>query len=265
LREEQASAELTAYRRLEAQLGFEPDDAPESLINQLRSLAINVGEGAISEVAPACSGDDPKASLREVLRMANMAGLDGQLDPPRSVTNFVRSNEFKEGMPWDRGRALAHAARRAWGVGDSRLPDENFSEILGIPENALASTNEVSEHLPLGLAVRAEQANKWKLMFRRKARTGRRFEAARLLCDYLAASVKDQWLPATNAKTVRQKIQRAFAAEFLCPIASLKYWLQDNYSPESIEEAGSYYGVSPLAIRSHLANHGLISATEVAI
>jgi Zn-dependent peptidase ImmA (M78 family) len=79
----------------------------------------------------------------------------------------------------------------------------------------------------------------------------------------LIASVTDQWLPTTDAKTVRQKIQRAFAAEFLCPIASLKYWLQGDYSLESIEDAGAYFDVSPLAIRSHLANHGLIHPAEV--
>ena len=91
----------------------------------------------------------------------------------------------------------------------------------------------------------------------------RRFEAARLLSDFMFASMKDRWLPATDAKTVRQKLQRAFSAEFLCPISSLKHLLQGDYSSDSLDEAGYYFGVSPLAIRSHLANHGLIPTIGV--
>lgn len=263
IKEEKVDLATVEYRRFEAQLGFEPDEAPESLLNDLIALSSKVGDGAILEVAPACSGEDPMAAFQRIVNLAGVTGPEGKLEVPSSVTRVTRSSEFMEDMPWERGRRLAHAARQAWGLGDSKLPDEAFSEILGISKSNLDYTNDVQEHLPLGLAVRSTKADKWKFIFRRKARTGRRFEAARLLGDRIVAPAEDMWLPTTDAKTVRQKIQRAFAAEFLCPIKSLKYWLQDNYSSESIEEAGEYFGVSPLAIRSHLANHGLIQYTEV--
>lgn len=265
IKDEQGNADATAHRRFEAQLGFEPDEAPEDVLDNLIALADEVGEGAMSEVASVCSGENPKSALQGVVDLANANGVEGELDIPKSVARFVSTQEFKAGMPWDRGRKLAHAARAAWGVGDSRLSDKSLSEIIGVAEGALDKSNETPDHLPLGLAVRGTKGNKWKLMFRRKARTGRRFEAARLLCDYMAASLKDRWLPTTDAKTARQKIQRAFAAEFLCPISSLKYWLEDDYSSESIDEAGDYFGLSPLAIRSHLANHGLIHSFEVGL
>ena len=265
IKEEQANPDTAAHRRFEAQLGFDPDEAPQDLLDDLITLAARVGDGAISEVAPACSGVDPKATLQNVVTLAGTRGQEGKLDVPASLARVVASREFKEGMPWDRGHGLAHAARAAWGLGETKLSDKDFSEILGIDVGALHETGETLDHLPLGLAVRGAKPDMWKLIFRRRARTGRRFEAARLLADNLFASAKDRWLPATDAKTVRQKIQRAFAAEFLCPIKSLKYVLEGDYSSGSIEEAGELFGVSPLAIRSHLANHGLIHPADVAV
>lgn len=263
VKEEQGDRDTVEHRRFEAQLGFEPDEAPESLLNDLIALGNKVGEGAILEVAPACSGVDPRTAFQGVVSLAGATGPEGTLNVPSSVSRVTSSREFMDDMPWERGRRLAHAARQAWGIGDSKLSDETFSEILGISKSTLENTNEVLEHLPLGLAVRSTKNDKWKFIFRRKARTGRRFEAARLLGDRIVASAEDIWLPTTDAKTVRQKIQRAFAAEFLCPIKSLTYWLQGNYSSESMDDAGEYFGVSPLAIRSHLANHGLIQYAEV--
>jgi len=263
VKDEQGSPEVTTHRRFEAQLGFEPDEAPENLVNQLRTLAANVGDSAISEVAPACAGENPEEALRAVVNLANSNGFEGKLDVPRSVDNFVGSREFTEGMPWDRGRKLAHAARVACGLGGVPVSNKALADILGIPERALETDGNVPDHLPLALAVRNGDARKCRFMFRRKAETGRRFEAARLLSDFMFASMKDRWLPATDAKTVRQKLQRAFSAEFLCPISSLKHLLQGDYSSDSLDEAGYYFGVSPLAIRSHLANHGLIPTIGV--
>ena len=61
-----------------------------------------------------------------------------------------------------------------------------------------------------------------------------------------------------------QKMQRAFAAELLAPIEELKAFVGRDLLPERIEDAGEHFDISPLAIRSHLANHGLLSPEEVA-
>ena len=98
-----------------------------------------------------------------------------------------------------------------------------------------------------------------RLHFRKRNRAGLRFEAARLLCDELIAPDSDKWLPATDSRTSRQKIQRAFAAELLCPINSLDEFLSGDYTPERIEDAAEHFGISPLAISSHLANNNRIS------
>jgi Zn-dependent peptidase ImmA (M78 family) len=53
-------------------------------------------------------------------------------------------------------------------------------------------------------------------------------------------------------------MQRAFAAEFLCPIEALRAFLDDDVSNEAIEDAGEHFSVSPLAVRSHLALNGIL-------
>ena len=69
----------------------------------------------------------------------------------------------------------------------------------------------------------------------------------------------------TDAGTARQKAQRAFAIEFLCPISALENYLKHDFSEEAVEEAAEYFGVSELAVRSHLANHGRIPYHAVTV
>lgn len=97
-----------------------------------------------------------------------------------------------------------------------------------------------------------------KLLFRRRNRPGIRFEGARFLGDHASTGSAESWLPVTDSRTHRQKLQRAFAAEFLSPIESLKDFMRDGFSAEAVEEAGEHFGVSERAVESHLANHRLI-------
>ena len=89
--------------------------------------------------------------------------------------------------------------------------------------------------------------------------TGKRFELARLVGDHLYSRDEEWLLPATGAKTDRQKVQRAFAQHFLCPIDDLKAFLNTEIpNTEQMEAAAREFGVSPLLIRNTLVNHGVI-------
>jgi Zn-dependent peptidase ImmA (M78 family) len=93
---------------------------------------------------------------------------------------------------------------------------------------------------------------------------GRRFAAARIVGDAIIARA-DQWRFATNYSSARQKVQRAFAAEFLVPIEDLDTHLNGSYDEDSIEGAAEFFGVSPMMISSHLANTGHISRNHPAL
>ena len=99
----------------------------------------------------------------------------------------------------------------------------------------------------------------FKVFLSRRPVTGRRFALARLIGDNLTACKEDHLLPATGVYTQRQKFQRTFAQEFLCPFTALRDFLTGGRpDDDAIEEAASHFQVSPLLIRSALVNKGVL-------
>ena len=253
---ERADREQSAARKMEARLGYDADEAPPDLLQRLLTLATEVGADAIDEIAPVCAGSDPTGALQEVIGMASRPGIQGRISIPahESVPNG-------SAPPWQRARQLATSVRSSLGLGGERLDDQTLSELLRISPEDL--NEKPSVHASMGLAVRTGNDRDLKLLFHERNRPARRFEAARFIADYLSAEGSDQWLPITDAATARQKLQRAFAAEFLCPIDSLRSYLGDEFLPEAFEDAAEHFGISEMAIKSHLANHHLIPRTLV--
>jgi Zn-dependent peptidase ImmA (M78 family) len=98
---------------------------------------------------------------------------------------------------------------------------------------------------------------------RAKVQTGRRFEIMRLVADHIVAVSDDLLLPATTAKTDRQKFQRAFAQEFLLPSEELGEEMRslsnsDNISDHDTEDIAQHYDVSPLLVNTVLVNRGFL-------
>lgn len=256
--EERKDDDLATLRKFEAQLGFEVDDAPEDLIQDLSAVSRDEGAEAAEEIAPACAGDNPGQALQRIFEFAQSSGTDGRIEIPRSLSAALRGVAGESEEPWQRGRFLATEARRAWGLGENPVPDSRIAELLQIPTNTIVGERSGAARLPMGLAIRRDGMDNLNLLFRKRNRPGVRFEAARFIVGHLLASPRERWLPATDAKTARQKVQRAFAAEFLCPFDALEDFIKGDFSPEVIEEAGTHFGVSELAVKSHLANHGKI-------
>src|SRR5579871_1203587 len=252
--EERQNAEASIYRRLEAGLGYDPDEAPAQIMERLRDLSNDVGKDAIAEVAPACSGDDPETSLGHVIELAQLEGIEGKVQPLNDLPRILHNSAFRRSTPWEQGRQLAQFARSDWEIHTGQVQDGTLSQILNIDVRVFQPDPARSQQ-PLGLAVRDGNTDHLKFHFRRSNHHGRRFEVARFLADYLIAPTTDRWLPTTATGTARQKVQRAFAAEFLCPISELKTYLDGDFSEEAIDDASDYFDVSPLTVSSHLVNN----------
>jgi hypothetical protein len=268
VQEERKAPALANYRRLEAILGYEPGEGPEGVARDLEHLGAEIGEGAMLQLASACAGENAASSLNLVRDFSKTHGVEGHIVPTaalRALDVLRWTNAPQKQAPWRRGWELAEAAREVWNLRPEPLDDRKLSELLGMEPKALVESTTPAQNALVSLAIRRRSADEVTLLFRKRNRPGRRFEAARLLADHLIAPSTDRWLTATDAKTARQKIQRAFAAEFVCPIAWLQAELGGNFSNEAIEDAAERSGVSPLAVRSHLANNGLISPEEVTI
>lgn len=251
-------------RRLEARLGYDPDEAPEETLARLLKLSDQTGEAALDEIVPALSGTATgiEDAISKTVGAAHGRGVRVAVNRPSAL----RRHRFPDGTPpWDLGRSLASAARETWRLSGSGISDEDLAKLLDVPKRTFLPDTANGPSIPFGLAVREDDGAHLKMVFRAKNAPGIRFEAARFLADHLTAPDSDAWLPATSTKTARQKMQRAFAAELLCPIDALKSFMNGDFSDERMEEAAEYFGVSVLTAKSQLANHDIIPPEMVRV
>jgi hypothetical protein len=260
--EERADSSASIRRTLEARLGFEPDESPDALLSRLLNLSEQAGILAAEEIAPACAGSDPEHALDSIVVFAGSSGTAAHFVNPIA---HLSSRSNGPVTPWQRGKNLAREMRKAYDLGSRPITDEELAGMLAIPTNAFQMRPAVEARPPLGLAIRNGRSGDLKLLFRKRNRPALRFEATRMMGDQMSTPVQERWLPVTDTGTARQKTQRAFAIEFLCPFVALDQYLQHDFSEEAVEDAGEYFGVSDLAVRSHLANHGQIPYDAVTV
>ena len=254
---ERNDPESALYRRIEALFGFDVDEAEPQRIEQVIEDGRSLGIEAMSEVVA-----EQPLTAEHLRYAAHEQGFDadpasGTQLPIGSVVHPARE------APWRIGTDAARALRRCEHLGDGPLTDGRLAELYGVQKQALLDTN-TRIGGPLVFALGGDGIAGNRVVLRSKWRVGRRFEVARLLADrVLVADTREHLRPATRAYTYRQKMQRAFAAEFLCPFAGLAECLDDDLSDEAREEAAAEYGVSSLAVTSILANNGLLERAEI--
>ena len=86
LRSERANPEVAAWRTLEAMLGFDPDDAPESLVSGFEGLTERYGVEPLQEAALAHQGANANAALDKCLVAAKCSKV--VVRPPFAVNEF---------------------------------------------------------------------------------------------------------------------------------------------------------------------------------
>lgn len=254
---EQKHADMSTYRMVEAQLGFDPDEAPEAFLDAFLSHADRIGSDAIFEIASACAGKDPVTNFSNAVSLSEQTAISGNIMVAEALTSTLEKSGLSGLSPWERGWTVAHAARKSWNIAKDAVSSARLAEILEIQSDCFSDASHRKRKGSVGLAIRKED-NGVAFHFSGGVETSKRFEAARFLADHLLAPISDHWLPATHAKTARQAYQRAFAAEFLCPIDPLQDFLNGDYSEEAQEDAALHFHVSPICVASNLANHGVI-------
>ena len=160
---------------------------------------------------------------------------------------------------WQVGAQAAQALREQENMNGVPVSNVRLAEMAGTSSQALEYNANVSD---LTFAFDSE-ANRGRVVLRPRWATGRRFDLARLIGDRITLSSSDQLYPATRTYTYRQKLQRSFAAEFLCPFDALDSWLEGDYSSENQDDAAEYFDVSPLTVRTLLVNHNRIDRDEL--
>lgn len=258
---ERSDSATARARRYEAMLHCDPDEAPVAAIGALEDLVGESGFEASVELAGALRGDELPAAL-ERLRAAgvNGSGLRARWDRAEhsgSLSACRSAAEDRSYPPWKRGMATARALRTAWRLDDSPIPTDVVETRMQLARGALAAVAPAPPALarsaPVGLGI--EQGAELRLLLRSSSARGRRFETARLIGDLLGSRADDAWHPVTELHTARQQFQRAFAAEFLCPVAGLEGFLGGDHSEDAIVAAADHFEVSELAVEHQMTNH----------
>ena len=250
---ERSDPDCTVFRKFEALLGFDPGDADPNVINRLISESKELGKGAMEEIAAA---NDEHAFLDTAKKLSDLAKSAGT---SADLKDFVKLDaNRKQDLPtkvaaWKRGGAAAKALQAQLRL-TAPISSEALCEMAGISTDIITNTRRTS---PFSFSIN-EKASKASFVLRSKYATGRRFALARLIGDRITQNGQDCLFPATEAITYRQKQQRAFAAELLCPFESLTEKLEGDFSDEAMEDAAHYFEVSPLTVKNTLLNHNLL-------
>lgn len=260
---ERSEAESYNWRKLEAILGFDPDEGPEELITALLEKSPVFGPGAIEEISSATK----TAALEtiETLRESTSDKTKQATIPCFSELRKLLSKELrKEDFPWLQGEFVAGLMRKTLNLGIEPVRDVTLQEIFCLSQQVIDDMP-TDLRCPISAGYREESTNdRVNLYLPVKVKTSRRFALLRIIGDHLRYDTADKLLAATEAKTARQKFQRSFAREFLCPFNGLMEILGDApLTDTKIEEAAEYYGVSPLTVTATLANKGRIDRSEL--
>ncbi|MFM7423400.1 MAG: ImmA/IrrE family metallo-endopeptidase [Elainella sp.] len=259
VQEELADSYSSQYRRCEAELGFDPDECLESLVIDALNLASQIGVETFSEVAPACSAgiSEAKPLSTTITELTQESGLDGK---PEVSIDYSVSQSFSR-APWQKANEVATHLRDKLDIGEEPVTDQYLYDLLGLQRSEYEALTPPSQR-HIAIAVPLENSG-FRFYTRKRHPTGKRFELARFIGDYLLyGNHKASWLASTDLRTSRQKYQRAFAAEFLCPLSSLQAYLGNDYSESAMEDASEHFQVSSRTIESILTNNGLISSLQ---
>ena len=236
-------------RRLEARLGCDPDEMKAVQIRSAKASR-HLGLDAVEELA-ADAGWRGSATLPTAEELRTIATSGGELRTQDAVTLDAHDMPpWGEDAAWRLGVAAAHLLRQQEALDGEPIDNKRLAGLAGTQAAILSAEGVQPAQLSFVIG-----AGEHKLVaLRSKWETGRRFDLARLLGDRLLGQ-DEPLLPATRSHTYRQKAQRAFAAELLCPFAAVREFLDDDRSEERCNDAARHFKVSPLAISSLLINN----------
>lgn len=246
---ERNTPELTAKRRLEAIMGFDPDEAPQTVISELVSANREHGPSSVEELTQALECKTPEF----------LASLNGKLKAEFTLPKVASDIALPtQGTPWQRGYALAAKLRESWSVPKGSIANNLLADIISVPVSKIES-DEGSAPESIGIGKRLD-ADVVAFALGKSLVESRRFMLARLIGDAITTPAPERLLPCTDLKTSRQKFQRAFAQEFLCPYQDLIEHLNtDTPNEEQQELAARHFQVSPMMISRIFQNHGQVN------
>ncbi len=252
---ERKDSGLTAWRRLEACLGFDPDTAPDGVIEALVELENVAGEDGVEEAAHAQPGTGAAQSLRLAIEATQESAAKVDLSLADSLKRDWNLPSYA--TPWQMAEAAAAELRSIIGVQRGLLGHKVFEDIFKARWDDLKSATATARNLPYGARISSPD-NKFRVALQTFKPYDRRFELARQFGDAVWQKDADFGV-VSRSKSDRQKFQRAFAHSLLCPFDDLQRVLNvTSPTPEAMQKAARTFGVNPSVVRNQLVYKGYL-------
>lgn len=256
--EERADDGASAWRRLEARLGFDVDQAPDDLMQRLSGLEDAIGEPGVEEAAVAAPGKDAGEVLEAVIAATKASEAEVSL----AATEEVDPAVFQSRIPWRMGEEAARWARRVMGVNDGPFSNDKIARLAGQSWEKLEAAEPTARTMPYAARLNSGESSA-RLALGSHAPVDRRFELARMLADAMWAP-KQPFGVVSRSRTDRQKFQRAFTHGLLLPFRELRDYVDfDDPRDEQIEAAAAAYSVRASVVKSALIVKGVLPGESV--
>ena len=154
-------------------------------------------------------------------------------------------------LAWKAGQSAAQALREQEHLGLDPLTDQRLCDLVGVSEQALEPDAAATK--VVAFMLHRNQSS--SVVLRSRNLPGRRFELARLFGDRALVG-EGSLFPATSTSSYRQKVQRAFAAELLCPWEAAESMLHQVVSEDDATDVANHFGVSPLLLYNRIIDQG---------
>ncbi|WP_315764624.1 MULTISPECIES: hypothetical protein [unclassified Bradyrhizobium] len=257
LTSEWSDPDVSSWRRLEAKLGYDPDEAPEGLIEKFVDLEKALGSASIEEAALSSQGARSAAVLEKALDASRVSKVAVNLAAARSVADPKNDRDSTKPI-WQVAENAAVRLRLAsTGRLDGPFLNPDLSDVIHQKWSKIKNALATARHLPYATRMN-DGAGAEKLAMQAISPEGRRFEIARIIGDAVWTN-DDRFGVVSRAKTDRQKFQRAFAQSLLCPFEDLVQHIDlTNPTKDQIDAAARRYQVHPEVVRTVLVNKRLL-------
>ena len=256
LKSERSDPDASTWRRLEAQLGYDADEAPDDLVAAAHECIETYGRGGGEEAIAAVRGETSIEALKQAVAIAKWSRVACDLREAVEAAGHVKRGP--EVLIWESAEDAAVKVRRELGVAKGPLTNGRLKDLLKLSGEDFRARDESATKLRYGLRLRHEDQKRNAVALDARWPQKRRFELGRTLGDAIWSG-NDALGPMTKAKTRRQKFQRSFAQSLLCPYDDLlTYMNTDCPTDDDLAAAARHFNVSERVVQTLLLNKGTI-------
>ena len=254
LKDELVDPDIVAWRRLEARLGFDRDEAPDAVMGAFTVLEDVVGDASLDEAASAYPGPKSAEMLGLVVEASQASKLNVKLD----IAEGLPRDRIKAGLapPWELGRDAAFQVRQVANLPDGPLRSPDFADLFQTTMDNIRTSPATARKLRYA-ARSYHQRGHHRVAVQSPSLRNRRFELACVLGD--AIWERSNFGIVSSAKTDRQKFQRAFAQNLLAPYADVRRHIDENGpTHDQIDHSANYFNVHYNVIERLLVLQGVL-------